>query len=267
MGLHTFSSSEQKKKDPNTNPSDFYTDLVPAWNFNSNLYELCLHKALIWNSSLNVIGKTLVWGYNDGSWTDVTIDIDDGTYTVSDINDLLHRSMESEGVAEDLDHDGAINYALDILPNNNLNRVVITVNNDHATAGITAYRIDLNDTSAPNNLRNFFGFDEAVITATATSDNIANVNNDVDSWQIRCDAVRGSYAPNTSGGESEIMINFRPNVPPGGLIELEPLHLVYLQLNSSNINRIRLRLTDQAGNLIDLNGEDVLYQLELRPLQ
>ena len=80
---------------------------------------------------------------------------------------------------------------------------------------------------------------------------------------IHCNIVGGSYDNNMA---SDIIYSFNPASEPGSLISINPINPVYLPVSAQNdIQYITMKLTDQNGRLINLNGQHVNYLLHLRP--
>ena len=58
---------------------------------------------------------------------------------------------------------------------------------------------------------------------------------------------------------------FAPNTEPGCLIVEIPKERQYLLINRKEfINSLKMTITDQLGRLIDFNGENVGYVLDLK---
>ena len=55
-----------------------------------------------------------------------------------------------------------------------------------------------------------------------------------------------------------------PTVPPGYLMNVQPRNLIYLPLNrQSMISQITIRITDQSGSQVNLNGERTTFYISL----
>ena len=74
----------------------------------------------------------------------------------------------------------------------------------------------------------------------------------------------GSYV---EGSQSPALYSFYPNVPPGyTIVELPNPSLVYYPLSRNDISKMRVWLTDQTGNLIDLQGETLTIRIHVREI-
>ena len=63
-----------------------------------------------------------------------------------------------------------------------------------------------------------------------------------------------------NGTISDVIYSFSPNVPPGYQIEIRPNSINYLPISiASSVAVIRMRITDQNGIEIPLNGETITF--------
>ena len=90
--------------------------------------------------------------------------------------------------------------------------------------------------------------------------NLANVN-PVNSILVNCSAVQGSYL---NGTQKPILYSFTPNVPPGYRIVENIFSPVFLPISDKNLEYIKIWLTDQNMNRLNVRGEEVTLRLELR---
>lgn len=63
---------------------------------------------------------------------------------------------------------------------------------------------------------------------------------------------------------SHTLYEFAPSVQPGYSINIEPKNIIYLPINTSHVDNIRLRLLDQDGDLVNFRGEKIVIILELK---
>ena len=56
-------------------------------------------------------------------------------------------------------------------------------------------------------------------------------------------------------------------VPPGYSIVEKPSEVIYLPINTKEINEIILKITDQNGNLVNFRGEVITIRLHLQKLE
>jgi hypothetical protein len=111
-------------------------------------------------------------------------------------------------------------------------------------------------------LYKIFGFEPQTINQPkAESKFKADITRGVDRVLIHCSIVGGTYE-NTF--ESDVIYSFVPNVAPGSILDIQPFHPIYLPLKETTIRKIRMRVTDQNDRLIDLNGQNLDYLLNIK---
>jgi hypothetical protein len=84
----------------------------------------------------------------------------------------------------------------------------------------------------------------------------------VDKIQVHCSLVDSSIV---NGVRSDVIWTFASNTEPGCLIVEIPKERQYLLINRKEfINSLEMSSTDQLGRIIDLNGDNVGYVLDLK---
>lgn len=253
------STAKLRETDPSLDPSDFRHNFPNPIQLGSIGYEVCLSKLSTWFSAVNLVSRTLKWS-SDGGSTYTTISIPTGNYTVEDVNLLLAKS-QYDGAVTDSDPTGIL-YGIILQPNYNTNRAEFLIDNT-ILSGVHTFQVDLSDGGDPTNIRTFLGFPSAVVTATVSGTTTAEVTAGADEWQVRCDLHANSYA---DGVTSDVIYQFIPAVPPSASIREEPVHRTWFQVNKSTIYSVRIKLTDQSGRKIDLNGEDSVFTFLIRKI-
>ena len=79
---------------------------------------------------------------------------------------------------------------------------------------------------------------------------------------MNCDVIGGTFL---NGKSIPILYSFFPNVSPGMKIVEKPNHLVFLPVTRT-IDQLKIWLTDQNGNLLNLRNEIVTIRLQLRKI-
>jgi len=126
---------------------------------------------------------------------------------------------------------------------------------------LNSYEVDF----TVSNLYLLLGFKSQIYTTTQEGPNNVNISNGIDKVLIHVDCVTGSY---TLGQSSDVLYSFAPNSSPSSLLIVDPIKRVYLPLNqSSYLNKIRVRITDDSNNRLNLNGEQVTVTLLLKPMK
>lgn len=90
--------------------------------------------------------------------------------------------------------------------------------------------------------------------------NITKINNII----IKCNIIAGTYINNTP---AHILHQFALAVSPGYKITEIPQNVIYLPVNTQQINSIILEIVDQDDNLINFRGEKITIRLHLKPLK
>ena len=121
------------------------------------------------------------------------------------------------------------------------------------------YKIDfgVNHSKGP-----ILGFKKVIIGhGYNESPNIVNIMQ-VNSILVNLDIIMGSYV---NGLQSPTLYSFYPNVSPGyKIVERPNPSLIYYPLSRHDISRIRVWLTDQNGNSIDLRGETLTIRIHVK---
>ena len=92
------------------------------------------------------------------------------------------------------------------------------------------------------------------------SEHIVNILR-VNSIFIHCDVIKSSRK---NGLSSPVIYNFFPNVSPGYKIVDKPKNLIYLPITMNVISQMRVWLTDQNDQSLDLRGEELTISFHIR---
>ena len=113
---------------------------------------------------------------------------------------------------------------------------------------------------ATNSINTILGFNAKKYTeGYHKSENVIDIL-PIYSILVHVDNVIGSYM---LGVSSSVLHSFFPNVAPGVKIIERPYERLYLPIITQDIHELRLRLTDQKGEILDLRGEEVTVSLHL----
>lgn len=83
----------------------------------------------------------------------------------------------------------------------------------------------------------------------------------INTIQINLNIVSGSYI---NGESSNCLYKCFISTPPGFRIVESPNNPIYLPVNTSEIDTLHVTLTDEAGSLINLRGEEFSLELHLK---
>jgi len=175
-----------------------------------------------------------------------TITIPTGTYKLSEINKYIQKEMKKN---RDWDESTETHY-ITLAVNTATLKTTVTITNPNFT-------VDMVKTT----LRNLFGFSPRVLSQGYHEGDKPMDIIHVNSILVHCDIISGSYIGSTS---SPVLYSFYPDAAPGEKIVEKPQHLVYLPVTlTGNISGIRIWLTDQDENPLDLRGEKLTIRCEL----
>lgn len=230
MGLLILDSKDFEKSE------DFTIECVPPIAVTSDSL-IALKSMSIWVSWNNIDKKyeNNTFKYFDGSlWHEVTLD--NGNYTLRELNNFLIKLLG--------DDDTPIKFKANFATQ----RFVIELNDN--------YMMDLRK----GKLHEILGFEPELYDQKHQEGKfMANISRGIDDIHIHCDIITGALYNSRS---SDILYSFTPSNPPGSLIKVDENHPLFLPVNRRDyIHRIRMYVTNQDNDLIDLNNMRVLYRL------
>ena len=248
----TFNSSYFTNQSPENLTVNFSNPIyLPSLN-----YEVALVRLFTFNAHYNVTSaksnNVFRYSHDSGSsWQNITLD--DGIYSVTEINTAIQRAMKANGHSG-TDASGEDVFYITITPNYTTGKNEITQE--------STYRCDF---TVASSMRSLLGFNSRIVTATSDEgDFVGDINAGVVAWLVDCSLVSGSYQ---NGDVSNTLFTFTPAVPSYGIVASEPINLSFTQISTKTIDRVTLRLLDQDGNQLDLNGENIVYELLIRPIR
>lgn len=80
---------------------------------------------------------------------------------------------------------------------------------------------------------------------------------------VDCNIATGSYV---NGKVAHLIYSFFPLVPVGAKIVETPENVIYLPISVRSIRNVTLKIVDQDGKLLNLQGESVTVGLHLKPV-
>src|SRR6266536_2614552 len=232
------------------NSTDFTTNLSPQIRLDpSKKYEAALLSINLYNTIPNITDKNNRFEYspdNGSTWKGFQLNI--GAYEVSGINDEIQRQMIANGDYDSTNGEFYITVTVSVPES----KSVIIISNP-------TYRVDF---TAKNLLGPTLGFRPVIIgKGYNKSQDIVDINR-VNSVLVNIDIISGSYV---NSNQSPAIYSFDPNVvSPGYKINKHQNPLTFYHVNTLNINSIRVWLTDQNNDPIDLRGERVTVRIQIR---
>jgi hypothetical protein len=232
------------------NSSDFTTYYPTTIGLNQKKkYEAALLSIDLYNSFPNITEENNKFKYSTDSGTSwKVITLSTGSYELEAINDEIQRKMI---INDDYD-EAASTFYINISANISTLKSVIEITNEK-------YQIDF---SVTNSIGSTLGFLPLIIQhGYNESQEIVNIMK-INSILVNVDFISGSYV---KGSQYPVIYSFFPNVSPGRkIIERPNPSLVFYPVNKSVITSMRLWLTDQNNNLVDVRGETVTVRILIR---
>lgn len=218
--------------------SNIRTSIYPAIKLDPNKrHEMALIRLETYNSIPNVDENNIIRYEINGETYDIVIPT--GAYELSHINEVIQNKLNRPN-------------AFEILANNNTLKSIIRINE-------TGVKVHFNH---ENSMKDLLGFNEETVEGIGEHEGSSIVNIlKVNSIFVNCDLVSGSFV---NGSPEPVLYSFFPNVPPGYKVIETPGSPVYLPVSQDYIESIRLWLTDQDRNAINLRGETLTCWLVIR---
>ena len=242
-------SSIDRQKFGVSKPEDFTIKFTPQLHLDPNMqHELALDKISMTYSWHNITqeyqNNTIRYSHDAGSsWN--TITFPDGMYSYSDLNDLIHTSMEVGGYKSP-----DRTYGINLLFILSTYKFVIELLNN--------FRLDL----TVSNFGDLIGFDKKIVTSTEYGSRLPNITNSIDSLHINCDLISDSIVSGVS--TNTLFVVATDNLRRSNPFTIEPRRALYNEISSSIISSIRIYVLDSLKRPVDLNGIDWHMNLILR---
>lgn len=244
-GLHIEESKRQKPNDLII-PLSQKIYLDPAGE-----YVIYLHTGTFWNCINNITAKksnNVLRIYNSFEWFNITIP--DGAYNIIDINEFLLKFFLSINEL-DQDKDGTT-----ISP--------VSFEGNAPTGKVYVYlKLGWKWDTSVSLFRNVLGFNSKIISATdktnqyTIGDNEAEIEQGVEALSIHCNLVSNSIY---NGKFSDVLYHTAIEVPTAAQQVMKPYNLIKCDLEQREFAEIKLRITDQSNNDIEMS-QAVTYQI------
>ena len=224
------------------------TSFVPPLVFPLNIrYEIALTSLETYYSFPNISKSNnhVKISFDEGkSWLDIHIPV--GCYEIVAINTELQRRVMEET------RDVKAEKKIILSANPNTLRCVLIVLDAKC-------RVDFN--VGDDSLCSVLGFAKKVYAdGRHESERIVNILS-VNSILVHCDVIESSRL---NGIEAPLIYTFFPNASTGDKIISIPRHLIYIPLTLNIISRMTCWVTDQNGNELDLQGEELTLTFHIK---
>jgi hypothetical protein len=161
-----------------------------------------------------------------------------GAYELTQINDVIQSQISPR--------------LFELIPNKNTLKCIIRIHDPKV-------RIHFDHDGS---MKNLLGFETGVLEGVGDHEGSSIVNIlKVNSILVNCDVITGSYV---NSSQEPVLYSFFPNVPPGFKVVETPSTPIYLPISHTRIDCIRLWLTDQDKNPINLRGETLTVWVVIR---
>jgi hypothetical protein len=114
-----------------------------------------------------------------------------------------------------------------------------------------------------SSLHKIIGFNSQILTVSKEGENNVNITNSINSISIHCSCV-DSNSSFLNNQPTDTVFSFVPRSGPSTLLDVRPLHLIYLPITTRNLSSITISVTNQLNMVVDLNGEHTSFVLHIR---
>ena len=223
------------------NEAKIRTNFSPALEF-SRPYEIALTSLESYYSFPNINARNNHVRVFAEQWIDVYLQT--GCYEIKAINTEIQRMiMEKTGDKEP-------GKRVNLTANPNTLRCVLTIADECKV-----------DFVGETSLCSVLGFERKQYSSGRhQSENIVNILS-VNSILVHCDVIESSRL---NGIPAPVIYTFFPDAAPGDKIVSTPMHLIYVPVTLSVISRMTCWITDQDGNALDLQGDELTLTFHLK---
>jgi hypothetical protein len=230
--------------------SVLYHNCNPPIELEDN-YVLGLVNLLTFNSFPNIDSSNNKFYFMLENGRKASIEIPEGSYEIDNINTYLNTEL-----VKVVERENQIKNNQIFLPPS----LLIHGNNNTLKCEIKC-TLDI-DFSKNDSIASLLGFTPKKLkrNRTYTSDFPCKILS-LNTLCVECNIVSNSYR---NGKEVHVIHQFFPSVPPGYKIIETPSNVIYLPINTKQIDEIVIKITDEKGKLVNFRGEDVTVILNLK---
>ena len=241
-------SSINREKIGRSKPEDFVIKFDPVMHLSNNMnHELAVDRVSMTYSWHNINteydNNNIKYSKDNGS-TWKQIKFVDGMYSYDDINEYINKAITQNDEISNNRVGIKIYFVLTSY------RVVVELDNQ--------WQLDIRN----SNFGELIGFEPILIKTTSYSSKLPNITNSVDSIHVNCDIVTDSI---TDGRYSNTLVVIpTDNLTRSYPFSFEPKRSLYSTISKTNINEMRIYITDSLGRSINLNGINWYINLIIR---
>jgi hypothetical protein len=239
--------------------SKYYPPIV----LDNNNYVLGLIYLATYNSFPNINSSNNKFYFTSSLGKKAYITLPEGSYEIDDINSYINKELQIYTNSEFQ----KIAYLSKNKKRKRIEHIIPVLNiqgNNNTLKTEIKCTLDI-DFTQENSIGSLLGFEPKLLQANIrhVSDFPAKILN-LNTLCVECNIVSGSYR---NGKQVHVIHEFFPVVPPGYSIVEKPSEVIYLPINTKEINEIILKITDQNGNLVNFRGEVITIRLHLQKLE
>ena len=199
----------------------------------------------IYNSLRNINGENNMFYYNKEK-----IQFTFGAYEIKEINNVIASHFKS-----DLENSPII-----FEPQISLNKVKMIIKKGNSV-----------DFTKEKTFRKLLGFESKVYKeGKHIAENIANIQNDINSINVKCNFIQGNYYKNLKNttAKQENIIFCMPSftVGFGQKIIQQPYIPIYFPVNTYKIQHVILDIVDGNGKKLDFGNEEAFIQIHIKQI-
>ena len=163
-----------------------------------------------------------------------------GAYEINSLNLFINNELKKNNHSD----------IFEIIPNHNTLKCTIKINDSSVKIFFTQ----------PKSIGKLLGFNKDISEEINEGLNTVEILK-ISNIFIKCNLIESSFL---NGTKDCVLYNFFPNVPPGYVLNENPIHIVHHQLNTTEIDKIAIRITDQNDDLVNFRGEEIIITLLLQ---
>jgi hypothetical protein len=250
-----FDSVTARKQNSSNKPEDFTVKFNPSLRLDpSKKWGVGLVKlqgSYTWHNIEVQRNNNLVKYSPDAgvTWKDVLFP--DGVYTYTDIKNYIQYVMKQNGDYTVVDGDDTYDFDL----NFSFSTFLITIELKNG------FQLDL----VSQSFADLIGFDVGILPTGITEGvRLPNINNSLDVIYVRTNIAHSSYV---NGTASDIIYAYpTARLSRGFPYQFESVNIQMIPLVTTEIPEVRMYITDQFGQSIDLNSVDCSFTLVIQEM-
>ena len=224
---------------------DFTVNFHPPIELGKGNYKAALNRLITMSYSWNNIdsrydNNKIRWKKKtEQAWK--TLTFPNGMYDYKRINTFVQQHT---GRVDPANKDS--DYIFTLYFDMSIYRVVTLIHND--------YELDLSQ----GNFGELLGYGKSTLSGDVVGRKVPNITRGVDWVYLHCDLI----SRRTNNVPSDVLYSFSTSdLQVSYPFRKEPRRLEWQPVNKSNINAIRVWVTDGRNNILDLNGTDIAISL------